>query len=479
MSTFSRRLTRLTPLSSVRRASTVAALATRKQAFKEHLHSLRAKDPERWTTHALAHHFNVPLANVQAMLALQDLEKGYGELDQELVTLADDAEEYLDSENGAPPAHETSPSGFHEKQLKSDKSPSEAFYDLEAETAAAAAATTASGALEAFGPAQEQALIAAVAQRFGVASPPPGVSAGEALGAALHEMVGGLSLEELGALEAQLRGGGGEPAGAAAAAAGDDGDDLALARARRSLLGALCHESPPAPLLVKGGAAVEIAALGLPEVDASQPLAPARSASSSSSAAATAKAAAAESKHSREKQSALDRGKPTTAFVNPPDAFWVDNMQYPPQLVSKPAVSSDEGAARPFGADTDGLVTNAHWGNATTPRERMATYHDEPDFGDTLRKNVDKRARFIGRREILGGFYPFPKKGGRILFTDVARPTSAKVAIAQRVWVAVNGQGVVEPSAREAREAALRAQPPILKPRIKRNMLVKGTHVEW
>ena len=85
---------------------TPAALPTRKKYFVEHLIALREKDPVRWTAPALAHHFGVPLENIQAMIALQAmraerLEAGE-EIDAELDALADDAEEYLDTDEPAP-----------------------------------------------------------------------------------------------------------------------------------------------------------------------------------------------------------------------------------------------------------------------------------------------------------------------------------------------------------------------------------------
>ena len=76
-------------------AGSLRALPTRKQAFKAHLVALREKDPERWTPRTLAFHFRLPLANVEAMLALQQLEaeakSAKGALNPQLVSLAEDA----------------------------------------------------------------------------------------------------------------------------------------------------------------------------------------------------------------------------------------------------------------------------------------------------------------------------------------------------------------------------------------------------
>ena len=126
---------------SIRLASTrTASLATRKQVFREHLASLQQKDPERWTTHALAHHFQTPLENVAAALALHELEHDAGgPLDADFEQLAHDAEEYLEDEDADPLAQ------FYEK--KSSSSAGEAddtFYDREVEDAAAAAASATS-----------------------------------------------------------------------------------------------------------------------------------------------------------------------------------------------------------------------------------------------------------------------------------------------------------------------------------------------
>jgi len=56
---------------------------------------LHKEDPELWTPHALSRQFGVPLANMQAMLALQQLEAGGFALDPELQEIADDVEDYL------------------------------------------------------------------------------------------------------------------------------------------------------------------------------------------------------------------------------------------------------------------------------------------------------------------------------------------------------------------------------------------------
>ena len=133
--------------------------------------------------------------------------------------------------------------------------------------------------------------------------------------------------------------------------------------------------------------------------------------------------------------------------------------------------------ARPIADDVvvnDGLVIRKNWGGARKPSERMSYYG--PDFLDTLRRNVEIRnTRVKWRAE--GRHFPYPNKG-RIIFTDIVRP-HRNVQMARRSWVAVKGQGIVEPTESEARAAAIRVQPPRLRSRLKRNTLIRGTAVQW
>jgi hypothetical protein len=200
------------------------ALRTRKQAFKEHLWSLRKADPERWTSRTLAYHFRLPLANVQAMLALQALEEeSKDQLESGLLELADDAEEYLDSEYDEPPPP---PPPAPARAVAAAAASAEVYYDR--------AALVAPSALVGLCPAQELALIAPVAARFGgSAPPPPGVGRVEALAAAVCEALGGLTLVVLSLLVGELLGVVAVPPRAAAASAAAKGERY---RARRALL---------------------------------------------------------------------------------------------------------------------------------------------------------------------------------------------------------------------------------------------------
>ena len=230
-----------------RRLSTSHALPTRKQHFKEHLYQLRSKDPDRWSARALSRHFGLPLENVEAMLTLQVLEAERSVLDPELVELAEDAEEYLDSEfaQSVPP-----PAAEEPKKLVADEPapPSVALEQMSLE--------------------QELALVGAVAARYGGgARAQPGVGSGEALGAAVHEALSSLSLEELRALDDQLRRGR-APSGTPSTGGGED-EEAQRRAAMRSMLGALCADVL-APSLLDAKAAPEagLAALGLPGLPA-------------------------------------------------------------------------------------------------------------------------------------------------------------------------------------------------------------------
>lgn len=277
----------------------------------------------------------------------------------------------------------------------------------------------------------------------------PGVSAGEALSAALHEAIGSLTVEELDALATQVRGDGAGSGEGSAAAADDEAD--ALVRARRTLFDALVADAP-APLLEKAsGAGVDLSALGLLDV----PAAAAPPGASTGSSTPTPSSSSGESRKQH-------------AFVNPPDAFWGDRSMLD---------TSQSLMARPIADDVvvnDGLVIRKNWGGARKPSERMS-YHG-PDFLDTLRRNVEIRNQRVKWRA-EGRHFPYPNKG-RIIFTDVVRP-HRNVQMARRSWVAVKGQGIVEPTESEARAAAIRVQPPVLRSRLKRNTLIRGTAVQW
>jgi hypothetical protein len=401
-----------------RAASSLPQLATRKQHFKEHIWKLQQKDPNRWTSYALAQHFQLPLENVQAMLTLQELEAAAGEIDEDLIGLAGDAEEYLDSEfddSAAPPPPTSS-------QKQEESGDGEDVPSLQQ--------------LERLSHEHEIALVAAVADRFGAKSPAPGVGIGEALGAALREAVEGLRLEELRALEEQVCG---TKGGADGIEESGDGETGERRHALRSLLASLTPDAPESLLEddSSGGAADHLASLTLRELPADSGAPPPPAASSGSSGSAHAQ-----------------RG----AFSNPSDAFWVDNSVAQPKMRG---TGADESGRAP----EDGVVARVEgvFGSATTPEAMRSV--SEPLLSDTLRTNVERRQRRLAPD---AHHYPWRNKG-RIIFSDVQRP-HRKVPVAARVWVAEKGQGVREPTESEARHAAVRAQPPILKPRIKRNM---------
>ena len=219
-----------------------APLATRKQLFKEHIVQLQKKDPDRWTTRALAHHFRQPLANTAAALALQKLEAEAGALDEELVVLAEDAEEYLESEDDP-------------DDLFAEDTQQEARRALPAAASSGDASSAASSIeLDTLGADEEHALIEELATRFGADGAAPGVSASEALGAAVRAAIDALDEEALHALHAQLDGSGVPPPA--------DGSD-----ARRALLRLLTSDVP-APLLESdaNGVTTDLRAVGLPPV---------------------------------------------------------------------------------------------------------------------------------------------------------------------------------------------------------------------
>ena len=437
---------------SVRYASTAPVrLRTRQQAFKEHLWKLRSVDPDRWTSRTLASHFRLPLSNVQAMLALQALEEEVKDtLDPRLIELAEDAEEYLDSQYDEPP----SPPKFGGPATASAE---EVYYDREA----AAGGEAAPSSIDQLTHEQELALVAAVATRFGQSAPRPGVGPGEALGAALHEAIGGLSLEELSALEAQLTG------------KEDERSFPDDASAKRAIFDALTSDAPASLLSEDAAAAADLASLNLPEVKAYTP--PTGGAASSSSASTV----------------SADGGG---TFVSPDDAFWVDGSKPAPtmrasssasrvglrgplfeadndgihikQLVGKrEAVETWRAAEKTFGrADTDVVPL----GVASTPDELRAV--KTPEFGARMMDNLEKRARRLSPDQPGSNVIGTPPNKGRYVFTEVVRPHK-KVPIAAKVWVSEKGKlHTREPTARELRMSRLRVQPPIMLPRIKRNL---------
>jgi len=142
------------------------------------------------------------------------------------------------------------------------------------------------------------------------------------------------------------------------------------------------------------------------------------------------------------------------------DEFWVDSTA-PLPTMPRPRrlrpVSDDVARGR---GDSGGGVAP---GQSRTVREMRSVR--APAFADQLQSNVEMRSRLCAP-----GAQHWPYRNtGRILFTEVTRPHK-KVAFAARSWVADKATGIREPTESEARTAAVRTQPPILQPRIKRNM---------
>jgi hypothetical protein len=419
----------LTTAARLLATSATHALPTRKQHFKEHLHQLREQDPARWSARALSRHFGVPLENIEAMLTLQALEaerkESGGALDAELLELADDAEEYLESEfaESAPAAEELA------KGAGATLGASETLYDDDAPP---------SVTLEHMSLEHELALVGAVVARYSQGRAAPGVGPAEALGAALGDALRSLSLDELSALEEQVR----PPGQAQGAVVGAAGADEAAHRAaiQRSMLSSLCVDVP-APLLepaAAGQAPLRLSAMALP------PLPPRRAGVARPQAAA--------------RGVTVGDGMDDEAAK---DEFWVDSSRPKPAMAPvRRAVSDDVMASplrRPHGSPT------GDWGQASTVEEMHSVR--APLFADELQSNIEARARRLAPD---AQHWPY-RKTGRFLFTELTRH-SKKVPMAARVWVSEKDVGMREPSEREGRAAAVRAQPPILQPRIKRNM---------
>lgn len=416
-------------------------LPTRKQAFKEHLWSLRQQDPARWTSRTIAYHFRLPLANVQAMLALQELEveaKKVG-IDPNLLELAEDAEEYLDSEYDEP----TPPPA----RASSSTPAEEVFFDDEAAGA---------GSLDELSHEQELAIVGALATRLSLAPPSPGVGPGEALGAAVRDAIGSLTLDELRALNEELTGDG----EAAAPAAATD-DEESRRRAQRALLNALTSDAPEA-LLAEGDGADFAQLAELPELSDVE-----------------ASGGGAFVPTSTVSTDGLGTWKP------PAGAFWVDGSAPAPQMpqmdASARSVQNDgltitqlvpqrEGAATWRAAEQSfgrGPGEKAPLGVATAPEElRMVR---EPEFGERMAANLEKRSRRLSADQPGSNVVGQTPNRGRMVFTEVVRP-HRKVPLAARVWVSERGQPYArKPTEHERRMSQLRVQPPLLMPRMKRN----------
>ncbi len=92
------------------------------------------------------------------------------------------------------------------------------------------------------------------------------------------------------------------------------------------------------------------------------------------------------------------------------------------------------------------------------------------DGADRLQTNLENRAQLLGERA-RGVSHPRPK--GSMVVTEVGtvRRKGRRTRVPRRVWVSDRaGEATREPTAAERRRAMLRVQPPVLTPRIKRNM---------
>ena len=81
---------------SRRLLATTKPLPLRNQSFKQHLHKLNQTDPTLWTDRTLARTFHLPLENVQALLALVNLETQGQEIDPQFLELQNDIDHLLD-----------------------------------------------------------------------------------------------------------------------------------------------------------------------------------------------------------------------------------------------------------------------------------------------------------------------------------------------------------------------------------------------
>ena len=361
------------------------ALPTRKRVFKEHIAKLQRQDPERWTPNALARHLGVPVENVQAVLKLRELAAASEEADKEWITLADDAEEYLDSDYADPPKVATPAT------TSTAPSPS----------------STAELNLGQMSIEMEQGLVGAVAARLGGRHD----EASATLAASVRGALDGLSTDELEALTAQLPG---ARATAAPQAAADGAASSLDAPA-----------TPPGGGADGGGAAAP-PGLG-PHPDTPRGRAVGMLAQMIT-AGALPTAAAGGGEGSR--------------------PFWVD----PTAAAAAPITTTTPAAAAELSADELHSV-------------------EAPDFGDTLAA----RAELRGRRLAPDAQHWPPRNERRMVFTELGLSgDSQKKRSATRVWVAEaaadHSTALRAPTAEEEQRAKIIAKPPILRPRIKRNM---------
>ena len=392
--------------------STLPRLATRRQAFKEHVWSLRQQDPERWTTPVLAHHFKVPVENMHAMLVLKELEVEAGSIDEELTSLAEDAEEYLDSEYALDPAPSDSTEGARPQARRLGD-----VYDREQQQQqqqqqgeAASAASDGDLSLERMSYEEERALISAVASRFGGNDDPPFGGATPALG----------SRPPRRALQPQLGGDGSAArAGGGAAAATDAGRRGCAARSG----------SPPSPRAARRPSTRPCSrpmAAAARRVRQSRPPAAAGHAGR--------RAAAAE----RRRRGVLVRRHAVRAH----DARRALLLLAPHRRRPRRPRARRRRRGSP-------AAPRAHGRRALSLAEMRAV--GVPDFGARLRQNVERRARLLAPD---AEHYPYRNRG-RYLFADITRGGRREsTPQAKRAWVSQRGAPGEGGTTREPTEAS-------------------------
>jgi hypothetical protein len=99
---------------------------------------------------------------------------------------------------------------------------------------------------------------------------------------------------------------------------------------------------------------------------------------------------------------------------------------------------------------------------------RAFNHMRRPDGADTMQANLEARERNVNNARNRRHF-PF-KNQRQMLFTELTK--SGRRTAPGRVWVSEQGGRVPtrEPKPEERRKAMIRVQPPVLPPRIKRNM---------
>ena len=178
--------------------------------------------------------------------------------------------------------------------------------------------------------------------------------------------------------------------------------------------------------------------------------------------------------------------------VSPDDAFWVDGSKPAPtmrasssasrvglrgplfeadndgihikQLVGKrEAVETWRAAEKTFGrADTDVVPL----GVASTPDELRAV--KTPEFGARMMDNLEKRARRLSPDQPGSNVIARRQTGAVCLYGG--REAAQEGADRRKVWVSEKGSSIRGADRARAADVAAEVQPPIMLPRIKRNL---------